>query len=75
MASGKHNSYKDILKAQKWLRNLGSKITLNGRYTIGMVTAICCFQRKYDIPQTGELDDLTWKRLKKENSWLKKIFK
>ena len=70
-----HMDAKDIEKAQKWLKNLGSKITVNGKFSIGMSTALYSFQRKYNIPVTGELDHITWKTLRKENSWFRKLFK
>lgn len=68
-----HTSEKDILKAQKWLANLGSSIRPTGKWSIGMQTAVYSFQRKYRLLITGELDKETWKQLKKENSWTKKI--
>ena len=75
MKNSKHLSEKDITKAQQWLSNLGSSIKVTGRFTIGMTTALCKFQRDRKILVTGELDNLTWNSLKKENSWIKKIFK
>lgn len=68
-----HTSEKDVLKAQKWLRNLGSTVQENGRYTIGMVTAVRSFQQKHKLPATGELDELTWKVLKRKNSWIGRL--
>lgn len=70
-----HTTEKDILKAQKWLRNLGSSVKLTGKMSIGMSTAICTFQRKHLLPITGELDKITWKELKKANPWWKQLFK
>ena len=70
-----HITEKDILKAQKWLRNLGSSIKLTGKMSIGMETALCTFQRKNLLPITGKLDDITWKALKKANPWWKQLFK
>lgn len=70
-----HTTEKDILKAQKWLRNLGSSIKLTGKMSIGMETALCTFQRKNLLPITGKLDDITWKALKKANPWWKQLFK
>ena len=66
-----HNTEKDIMKAQQWLRNLGSKVKVNGKMTIGMTTAICAFQNRQKLKPTGELDKATWSALKKENSWWK----
>lgn len=70
-----HTTEKDILKAQKWLRNLGSSIKLTGKMSIGMETALCTFQRKNLLPITGKLDAITWKALKKANPWWKQLFK
>lgn len=70
-----HTTEKDILKAQKWLRNLGSSIKLTGKMSIGMETALCTFQRKNLLPITGKLDKITWKALKKANPWWKQLFK
>ena len=70
----KHNSEKHIKKAQKWLRNLGSSIKVTGRFTIGMTTALCKFQREHKIPITGILDDNTWALLKRENTLWRKLF-
>lgn len=64
---------KIIRKAQIYLRNAGSKITVNGKFTIGMTTAVSAFQRKHDLTVTGELDALTWRALKRENSLWKRI--
>lgn len=70
-----HDTYteKELRKAQTWLKNLGSKIQINGRWSIGMQNALYSFQRKQKIPLTGELDQTTWKRLKHENSWWKRL--
>ena len=64
--AAKYYSEKNVLKAQKWLQNTGSSIKLNGRFTIGMTTALCSYQRKKGLPTTGELDKVTWKTLKKD---------
>lgn len=63
----------DILQAQKWLRNLGSKIKVTGDFTIGMTTAICSFQRKHGLDITGELDGPTWDALRKENGFWRRL--
>lgn len=68
-----HTSEKDIRKAQKWLRALGSSVQVNGQMTFGLSRAIYYFQKKNDLPTTGELDKATWKKLKQENSWFKTI--
>ena len=66
-----HNTENDIMKAQQWLKNLGSKVKVNGKMTFGMTSALNAFQSIYKLPITGELDKVTWKALKKENSWWK----
>ncbi len=55
----------EITRAQKLLQQTGSTVKVNGKFTIGMSTAIYTFQRKAGIPVTGELDAETWKALKK----------
>lgn len=70
-----HVSEKDILKAQKWLANLGSSVRPTGKWSIGMQTAVYSFQRKYSLLITGELDEATWKQLKKENSFPKRLMR
>ncbi len=71
---GKYYSEKTIRKAQKWLQGVGSKVQINGLWTIGMQTAVVCFQRRNDLPVTGDLDKTTWKLLKKQNSWWWRLF-
>ena len=70
-----HNTEKDICKAQKWLQSLGSSVKITGKWSIGMKTAVCTFQRKHNLPITGELDKITWKALKKENSGWKNFIR
>lgn len=70
-----HESEKDIRKAQQWLQNLGSSIKVTGRFTIGMMTALCKFQRDHKLTVTGVLDDDTWRELKHRNSWWRKLFR
>lgn len=64
-----------IRKAQIYLRRQGSKITVDGLYTIGMRSALKSFQRKHGLERTGELDIPTWKALKKENSLRRRILR
>lgn len=68
-----HNSEKDIKKAQKWLGILGSKVKVTGKWTIGMTTAVCSFQRKNKLTPTGELDPVTWVTLKRKIPWWKRF--
>ena len=69
----KHDSEKDITKAQEWLRNCGSSIKVTGKYTIGMKTAILKFQKDNRLEQTGILDNKTWAKLKIKNSVIRKL--
>lgn len=66
-----YTSEKDIMKAQKMLRKLGSNIKVTGKFTIGMMSALYTFQRKYLLPNTGELDEITWKELKRNTRFWK----
>ena len=68
-----YTSEKDIMQAQKWLQAFGSTVKVTGKMTIGMTTALCTFQRKNNLPTTGELDKETWNALKKANSWWTKL--
>jgi len=52
-----------VTKAQKLLVKAGSKIKLNGVYTIGMVSAVKAFQKKHGLPVTGEVDAKTMNKL------------
>lgn len=70
-----HTTEKDLMKAQKWLQALGSKVKVTGKWSIGMDSAICCFQRRYGLGVSGQLDERTWKKLKSENSWWKKMIR
>lgn len=56
---------KEVLKYQKLLQKTGSKIQLNGVFTIGMTTAIKSFQKKMKLKETGILDDKTVNALEK----------
>ena len=70
-----HTSEKDIMKAQKWLRNYGSKIQVTGQWSIAMRSAVVSFQKKNGLPPIGELDYFTWKKLKQQNRWWKRLAK
>ncbi len=56
---------KEVLKYQKLLQKAGSKIQLNSIFTIGMASAIRCFQKKNKLAQTGKLDAKTATALEK----------
>lgn len=68
-----HTSKRDIIKAQKWLKALGSSVQVNGQMTIGLARALYCFQKKNYLPTTGDLDEVTWKALKRANSPISKL--
>jgi len=55
---------KDVLEAQKLLKAAGSTITPNGKYTIGMVSAVKAFQKKNGLAVTGKIDSKTMTKLK-----------
>ena len=53
----------NVEKAQEMLQAAGSKIQVNGLFTIGMTTAVKCFQRKNLLKETGIIDSKTWEKL------------
>lgn len=52
-----------VTKAQKLLAKAGSKIKVNGIYSIGMVSAVKAFQKRHKLPVTGEIDAKTMNKL------------
>ena len=46
----------EVLKYQKLLAKSGSAIKPNGKFTIGMTTAIKSFQKKNKLKVTGVID-------------------
>lgn len=54
---------KDVEEMQKLLQLSGSNIQVNGKYTIGMVSAVKAFQKKNNLPETGAIDAKTKKAL------------
>jgi hypothetical protein len=53
-----------IRRAQQQLSALGLYTkTIDGDYGGGMVTAVTGFQASKGLPETGELDDVTWEKL------------
>lgn len=52
-----------VEEAQKALQAAGSGIQVNGKYTIGMRTAVKSFQKKHGLAVTGIIDLLTWEAL------------
>ena len=63
---------KRIKMAQKLLRENGSSIKVTGKFSIGMSTALCKYQRDNGLEVTGELDKDTWKSLTKK-AFIKKF--
>lgn len=55
---------KDVLEAQKLLKATGSTIEPNGKYTIGMISAVKAFQKKNGLAITGKIDSKTMTKLK-----------
>ena len=55
---------KDVMEAQKLLKAAGSTITPNGKFTIGMVSAVKAFQKKNGLNVTGKIDTKTMNKLK-----------
>ena len=54
---------KQVTELQKLLKQNGSKIQINGRFTIGVTTAIKSFQQKNGLKETGVVDTRTWLKL------------
>ena len=59
---------KMVADAQKALQKAGSTIKVNGKYTIGMVSAVKAFQKRNTLKVTGIIDAKT---LAKLNTYLK----
>ena len=55
---------KEVMEAQKLLQAYGSKIKADGKYTIGMVSAVKAFQKKHNLSATGAIDSKTMTKLK-----------
>lgn len=49
----------EVFKYQKLLKKTGSTIKLNKIFTVGMASAIRCFQKKMGFKVTGKLDKKT----------------
>ena len=52
-----------VTQAQKALQKAGSSIKVNGEYTVGMISAVKCFQKKNKLAVTGVIDAKTWEKL------------
>ena len=59
---------KAIADAQKALQKAGSTIKVNGKFTIGMLSAVKAFQKRNKLPVTGVIDTKT---LNKLNEYMK----
>ena len=55
---------RDIMEIQQLLKAAGSTIKVNGKYTIGMLTAVKYFQKKNGLAVTGKIDLKTMNKLK-----------
>ena len=55
---------KEVAEVQKLLQAAGSSIKVNGKFTIGMLTAVKCFQKKNGLAVTGQVDSKTMTKLK-----------
>lgn len=53
----------NVKKAQQLLQKHGSAIKVTGVFTIGMLSAIKCFQKKNGLDVTGKMDKKTWDKL------------
>lgn len=53
----------EVKECQKQLKLAGSTIKVDGKYGIGMVSAVRAFQKKNGLPVTGEIDAKTFKKL------------
>lgn len=54
---------KEVAEMQKALQKAGSTIKVNGKYTIGMTSAVKAFQKKNKLPVTGVIDAKTKAKL------------
>ena len=54
----------EVMEAQKLLQAYGSKIKADGKFTIGMVSAVKAFQKKHNLSVTGAIDSKTITKLK-----------
>lgn len=58
-----HDEGAKVTQAQLYLQKAGSTIKATGIFTIGMLSAVKCFQKKNGLEVTGEIDSATWKKL------------
>lgn len=55
---------KEVLEAQKLLQIVGSKVRVNGKFSIGMISAVRAFQKKNGLEITGKIDSKTMTKLR-----------
>ena len=63
---------KAVEEAQKLLQKAGSTIKVNGKYTVGMISAVKAFQKKHKLPVTGKIDTKTQNKLNEYKKPMKK---
>lgn len=66
---GNVDPIEEISGVQGRLHNLGFECPRDGSVGPETEAAIRAFQRKYDIPETGELDQATRDKLQEEHEW------
>lgn len=54
----------EIIELQQMLQACGSTIKVNGKFTIGMKSAVKAFQKKNGLPVTGIIDSKTLAKMK-----------
>ena len=54
---------KEVERIQKILQKTGSTIKVNGKYTVGMMSAVRAFQKKNGLEATGKIDTKTMEKL------------
>lgn len=54
---------KEVAEMQKALQKAGSTIKVNGKYTIGMTSAVKAFQKRNKLQVTGTIDAKTKAKL------------
>lgn len=53
----------NVRECQKLLKAAGSTLKVDGKFGIGMVSAVRAFQKKNALPVTGIIDAKTYKKL------------
>ena len=52
-----------VTQLQVFLVNSGSKIFIDGNFDLGTRNAVRAFQKRYQLPLTGQADAKTWAKL------------